>query len=63
LEEIEKRALSANTNLSAGTLVDYLNDNSQVDLVKKADELGAGYEATQSLMAQTAKRYAEENKN
>jgi hypothetical protein len=65
LEQIERQSLaaSANSGMSAETLVDYLNNNSQVDLVKKADELGAGYEATQSLMAQTAKRYAEDNKN
>jgi len=63
LEQIERQTLSENPGLPAGMIVNYLNDNSKADFFKKADELGAGYEATQSLMAQTAKKYAEENKS
>jgi DNA-binding TFAR19-related protein (PDSD5 family) len=63
LEQIEKQSLSAVSEMPSKIIEDFLNKKGNVDLVKKANELGAGYEATQTLMAKTAKRYAEENKS
>ena len=61
IKKAEQVAPVLTSDIPANVLVDSLNGS--LDLEKKADELGAGFEITQKLISDTAKRYAENSKN